>query len=320
MGDWNIAGRRSRTPARRTWFLRSALQLLVVVSLAACHRTEQPAEPETKIWQEFSGEKAFAHVRYLVDLGPRPPESEAIQKSRAYIENQLRRAGWLVEHQEFTDSTPRRKVRFVNLIARFPIRSQYAPTFLLCSHYDTKMFDAIRFVGANDGGSSTGLLLEMARVLGRHPKLATKIELVFFDGEEAYEDFSHTDGLYGSRYFAQHLDPKKAKQFRGGILFDMVGDRSLTITLPPDSPAQMAHDIFASADALNARGSFTYFNLEITDDHTPLNAIGIPTIDLIDFDFPWWHTADDTIDKLSPASLQTVGTVALYYLSEFALK
>src|ERR1700704_6137819 len=82
-----------------------------------------------------------------------------------------------------------------------------------------------------------------------------------------------------------------AKSFRGGILFDMVGDRSLDITLPPNSPTKIARDIFASADALKLRNYFTYFDQDITDDHTPLNAIGISTIDLIDFDFAWWHTA-----------------------------
>jgi Zn-dependent M28 family amino/carboxypeptidase len=163
--------------------------------------------------------------------------------------------------------------------------------------------------------------LELARVLSQYTNLATKVELVFFDGEEAYENFSASDGLYGSRHFAtQIVQDKTAKQFRGGILFDMVGDRALNVTLPPDSPAQMARDIFASADALKLRNYFTYFDRNVTDDHTPLNAVGIPTIDIIDFDFPWWHTADDTIDKINAQSLQIVGSVAMYYLSEFALK
>ena len=286
-----------------------------------------------KIWEEFSGEKAFAHVQRLVDLGPRPSGSKAIEKSRDYLEDQLRRAGWQVTRQAFSDDTPRGKIQFVNLIAQFSGEKKAAsPSFLLCSHYDTKMFDAIRFVGANDSGSSTGLLLELARVIGQHPNLARKTELVFFDGEEAFVQFSEADGLYGSRYFAKQLQNGGAKQparsathsvaggFRAGILFDMVGDRSLDITLPADSPPEMARDIFAAAEALKLRGYFTYLDRGMTDDHTPLNAIGVPTIDIIDFDFPWWHTADDTIDKISAPSLQIVGSVALYYLSEFALK
>src|SRR5437867_8373811 len=274
-----------------------------------------------EIWQEFSGEKAFAHVQRLVDFGPRPGGSKAIEKSRDYIEDQLRRSGWQVTRQAFSDDTPRGKIQFVNLIAQFSSQGKaVSPTFLLCSHYDTKMFDTIRFVGAKDGGSSTGLLLELARVIGQHPNLARKIELVFFDGEEAVEQFSQADGLYGSRYFARQLQGAGAKQFRGGLLFDMVGDRSLGITLAADSPAEMARDIFAAAEALRLRSYFTYLGRELIDDHVPLNAIGIPTLDIIDFDFPWWHTADDTMDKISAQSLQTVGSVALYYLSEFALK
>jgi glutaminyl-peptide cyclotransferase len=279
-----------------------------------------PKPSQTKLWEEFSGEKALAHVQRLVDLGPRPPGSDALEKSRDYIDNQLRLAGWQVTRQAFTDDTPLGKVRFVNLIGRCPAQAKTTPSFLLCSHYDTKTFDAIRFVGANDSGSSTGLLLELARVLGQHPNLAAKLELVFFDGEEAYEKFSATDGLYGSRYFAKQLGRGGPKQFRGGLLFDMVGDRSLDVTLPADSPAEMARDIFASAEAMKLRSYFTYLDRELIDDHTPLNAIGVPTLDVIDFDFAWWHTADDTIDKLSAQSLQIVGSVAAYYLSEFALK
>ena len=293
--------------------------IFVLLVSILCAESLRPSQ--RRIWEEFSGEKALAHVQRLVDLGPRPPGSEAIETSRNYIENQLRLSGWQVTRQPFTDDTPRGKIQFVNLIARFPGHGSTVPSFLLCSHYDTKTFDTIRFVGANDSGSSSGLLLELARVLGRHPNLAAKIELVFFDGEEAYEHFSENDGLYGSRYFARQIaDSKTAKQFRGGILFDMVGDSSLNITLPTDSPSEMARDIFASAEALKLRRYFSYFDREMTDDHTPLNAIGIPTIDVIDFDFAWWHTADDTIDKLSAQSLQIVGSVALYYLSEFVLK
>jgi glutaminyl-peptide cyclotransferase len=265
------------------------------------------------LWDEVSGERALQHVKYLVDLGPRPVGSDALEKSRAYIEKELRANGWEVSRQTFTDRTPRGVMTFVNLIARFG--KNPSPSFLLCSHYDTKIFDTFAFVGANDGGSSTGLLLEMGRVLASHPQLAAKIELVFFDGEEAVEEFSDTDGIYGSRHFADSLGPEKQK-FRGGILFDMVGDRDLKITMPLDSPREMAQKLFAAADALKLRDHFTYFGGDITDDHSPLNAAGIPTIDLIDFDYPPWHTSEDKIDKVSAESLQIVGRVAAYYLAE----
>jgi hypothetical protein len=302
-------------------FHRKALQLAAVLLLVLFSGIGRASATENKIWEEFSGEKALAHVQRLVDMGPHPAGSDAIEKARDYIEAQLRHSGWQVSRQAFTDDSPRGKVHFVNLIARFGGETNPpSPSFLLCSHYDTKLFDTIRFVGANDGGSSTGLLLELARVLGQHPTFARKVELAFFDGEEAYENFSATDGLYGSRYFARQLQGKGAKQFRGGILFDMVGDRSLGITLPPDSPSAMAHDVFAAAEALKLRKYFSYLDRDLIDDHAPVNAIGIPTIDIIDFDYPSWHTVDDTIDKISAQSLQTVGSVALYYVAEFALK
>jgi glutaminyl-peptide cyclotransferase len=320
-----IVGRLCQTPIREhrliAAFHRNALQIALILFPMLIGQAGLPRAAEAKIWDEFSGEKALAYVQRLVDFGPRPAGSKSIEKSREYIENELRRSGWQVVRQAFSDETPRGKIQFVNLVAQFPDHGKAAShSFLLCSHYDTKFFDTIRFVGANDGGSSTGLLLELARVIGQHPDLARKIELVFFDGEEACEQFSETDGLYGSRYFARQLQSGGAKQFRGGLLFDMVGDRSLGITLPNGSPADMARDIFAAAEVLKLRNYFTYLGRDLIDDHAPLNAIGIPTLDIIDFDFPWWHTADDTMDKISAQSLQTVGSVALYYLSEFALK
>lgn len=273
------------------------------------------AVDSSPLWERFSGRKALEQVRALVDLGPRPAGSEALEKSRTYIEKQLQSAGWKTSRQSFSAQTPRGLITFINLIATFGDRA--APDFLLCSHYDTKTFDTVTFVGANDGGSSTGLLLELGRILSQDPAKARRVELVFFDGEEAFENFTDTDGLYGSRFFARELTGKK---FKGGILFDMIGDSSLDVTLPPDSPRQLARGIFDAAEKLKVRDHFTYFSGQILDDHTPLNAAGIPTIDVIDFDFAWWHTAGDTMDKISAESLQIVGQVALRYLAEEALK
>ena len=317
----------------RQTLLHYSITPLLLLALTWMLFGQQSRAAEMKMWEEFSGEKALVHVQRLVDLGPHPAGSDAIEKARNYIEDELRHSGWQVTRQAFTDDTPRGKIHFVNLIARSSSDANTAsPSFLFCSHYDTKLFDTIRFVGANDGGSSTGLLLELARVLGHHANVARNVELVFFDGEEAYENFSDTDGLYGSRYFAKELQGKGAKQpagsathsvaggFHGGILFDMVGDRSLGITFPANTPAAMARDVFAAAEALKLRKYFSYLDRDLLDDHVPLSAIGIPMIDIIDFDYPWWHTADDTMDKISAESLQIVGSVALYYLAEFGLK
>ncbi len=287
----------------------------------------QPAAPAVAdIWKQFSGDKAFAEVRKQVEVGPRPAGSPELEKARGLIEDSLHRSGWEVERQVFSGDTPRGPLEFINLIARFsatgakpvPHNTQKA---IVCSHYDTKRYSTIQFVGASDGASSTGALLELARVLALDPTLASKIELVFFDGEEAVRDFTspldpNADGLYGSRHYAAQLRAgDRHKQFQFGILWDMIGDRDLTITLPPDSPSNLSRDILAAADALQVRKNFSFLDRNILDDHEPLNRVAkIPTIDLIDFDYPFWHTADDTLDKIAPESLQTVGAVTLFQL------
>ncbi len=274
------------------------------------------ATPVPEIWNQFSGDKAFTHVTYLVNIGPRPSGSAEDGKARAYIVENLRKFGWQVSEQKFDDATPRGSVSFVNVIARYGATAT-TQRAIVCSHFDTKIFDTIRFVGASDGGSSTGALLELARVLALDPALAEKIELVFFDGEEAVSQFTETDGLYGSRYFARQLrETKQNTQFQFGILWDMIGDKNLTITLSPDSPAKLASGILAAADALHCRENFSYYDRDIYDDHVPLNVAHIPSIDLIDFDYPPWHTADDTLDKLSPESVRKVGAVTLFYLRQ----
>ena len=227
---------------------------LLLIAVQSCTRAANDVPAE--LWREVSGDNAMRHVEALVAFGPRPPDTDAIEKSRRYITDQLQHFRWTVVRQEFSSDTPRGKKQFANLIATFGGEAA-RPRFLLCSHYDTKTFDSGAFVGANDGGSSTGLLVELARVFAKAPKLATQLELVFFDGEEAYRAFTETDGLYGSRYFAKQLAASdNAKQFRGGILFDMIGDRSLDVTLPPDSPARPIVDDelwWPSGQALRAR-------------------------------------------------------------------
>jgi hypothetical protein len=352
IGDWArpFTGRRlsSTPPARRIWKLAAIL----AITLAACDRNpastqdsratpaptpevsatpvaakptaEKPKNippPPAEIWKEFSGERAFADVRQQVEIGPRPSGSPEIEKARAHISDALSNAGWQAERQEFTDTTPRGPIDFVNLIARYavgnarpvPSNTQRA---IVCSHYDTKRFSTIKFVGASDGASSTGALLELSRVLALDPALASQIELVFFDGEEALTQFTETDGLYGSRHYASQLrDSGRAKQFQFGILWDMIGDKDLTITLSPDSPRELVNAIFQAADTLGVREHFSFFDRNILDDHYPLNSTArIPTIDLIDYNYLPWHTADDTLDKLSSASLQTVGAVTLFHL------
>jgi len=319
--------REARSAIRRISRITCLFFACILGLLNGCGRTEgggdaSPAQPAPKeIWKEFSGQKAFDHTKSLVELGPRPSGSAQLQKARDYILDNLQKAGWQVEQQKFTDDTPHGKLPFINLIARFPAANKTAAAntqiAIVSSHYDTKFFDTIHFVGASDGGSSTGALLELARVLALDPAMAQKIELVFFDGEEAVVQFTETDGLYGSRYYAHELRAsKRNEQFKFGILWDMIGKKNVTITLPPDSPPVLAKGIFDAADALKQRSHFTYLNRDLIDDHVPLNESHIPSIDLIDFDYMYWHTADDLLDKLSPESLQVVGSVTLYYLRQ----
>ena len=286
-------------------------------------RSTAPAPLE--IWKEFSGERALAEVKKQVDIGPRPSGSPTLAQARELITSALTAHGWDIERQDFTDETPRGAMKFTNLIARFsattarpaPATTQQA---IVCSHYDTKRFSTIQFVGANDAGSSTGALLELARVLSLAPSLAAKVELVFFDGEEALVQFSETDGVYGSRYYARSLrERNRVSQFKSGILWDMIGDKDLTITLSPDSPQPLTQQLLASAEALGLRQHFSYHDRAIWDDHVPLNQAGVPTINLIDFDYLAWHTADDTLQQLSAESLHKIGAVTLHYLHK-ALK
>jgi len=317
-----------------------ALGAALAAALVACAGCSPGQQRETKadsangaeipprLWEQFSGDAALKAVAQQVELGPRPSGSSAIAQARSRITDSLKKSGWDVEAQEF-DLAPvpgQGSLRFVNLIARFSAGgSKPAPRdtqrVIIGSHYDTKRMDSVRFVGANDGGSSTGALLELARVLATAPALASRIELVFFDGEEAIVQFGPAetgpDGLVGSRRYAQVLrDTKRAAQFRFGIVWDMIGDADLTVTLPRTTPAALASGLFAGAEALGVRRNFGYSAGDITDDHSPLNLIAhVPSMDIIDFDYPPWHTSGDTLDKLSAASLQTIGRVTLWLLA-----
>ena len=290
----------------------------VLIPLAGCRSDSPPPVPEV-FCKEFSGQRAFDHVARLVAFGPRPSGSPALEQSRQYIEARLRELGWTVERQTFTDPTPHGPIEFVNLIARPAGATPDDPHAIVCTHYDTKFYDAQRFVGADDGGSGTGALIELARALAQNRDFARRFELVFFDGEEAIREFRYDlppyDGLWGSRHYAHALsESKRARQYKLGILWDMIGKKDLTITMPPASPSKLAEGIFAASDALGTRSHFGYFRGDILDDHYDLNIVGVPTIDLIDFNFPAWHTPGDTLDKISAESLGIVGQATLYHL------
>jgi hypothetical protein len=290
-------------------------------------QADPPITIPPNLWEQFSGEKAFEEVARQVAFGPRPSGSTALEKARGHITETLKAHRWEVERQEF-DDTPvpgRGSIHFVNIVARFSAKGTLparrdTQLAIVASHYDTKRMDGMNFVGANDGGSSTGALLELARVLAAAPALAERVELVFFDGEEAIVHFGSAeegpDGLAGSRHYARALrDAGRAAQFRFAIVWDMIGDKDLTVTLPNDTPATLAEPLLNAARQLGVRKNFGYFREQILDDHEPLRRIAhIPAMDIIDFDYTPWHTSGDTLDKLSAESIQTVGRVTLALL------
>ena len=292
--------------------------LLIAILLASC-------TPAPKDWyKSFDSTRAFEHVRKQVELGPRPAGSAELTKAAGLIETELRQSGLAVHRQEFeVADTPRGKVRFCNIIGTTGAWPPTRDAILIASHYDTKWLPKIRFVGANDAGSSTGCLLEIARVLST-TRSGRDFVFVFFDGEEAFEDYTDKEGLYGSRRLAADMKADGSlARVRAMILLDMVGDHDLKITIPSADPS-LAKAAFDAAEALGFREHFTLLGTPMLDDHHPFQVRGVPCIDLIDFQFGpgnvYWHTDGDTVDKLSAQSLEVVGKTVLKMLEEISSK
>ena len=266
----------------------------------------------------FDSSRAWEHLRQLVALGPRPAGSPAIEQARAYIKKQLATAGVSVAEQAWEDKTPVGPIKMVNLVATIPGASKNR--LIIGGHYDTKRFREFRFVGANDGGSSAAFLIELARVLKTRNNALT-IELLFLDGEEAVVEWTGTDNTYGSRYYvaAARKDGSLATA-KAFVLVDMIGDRDLQLTREVRSTPWLAGIIRSAATAQNLGSYFAGPPLALEDDHLPFLAAGVPSVDLIDFEFPAWHTAGDNLDAVSARSLQIVGDVLLAALPQIEAK
>ena len=256
---------------------------------------------------DFDGAAALRHVERLVAIGPRAAGSTGGERARAYIVGELKRAGVETRVLGFDAATPHGKLRMANVIAVLPGRR--ADVILIGGHYDTKFFRDFRFVGANDGGSSTALLLELARVLSKTRREFT-YWLVFFDGEEAREQWTSVDSLYGSRHLAAEL-LRTRKLPRAMILADMIGDRDLAIRRDGHSTPWLVEIIWSTARRLRYDAHFLVDSHTVEDDHVPFLRAGVPAALLIDMDYPPWHTKDDTLDKVSADSLRIVGDVLL---------
>ncbi|NPV07942.1 MAG: M28 family peptidase [Anaerolineae bacterium] len=292
--------------------LRCLAALVLCLQVAACGPTSvpptarlSPVPTVTPLPAVFQGEEAYGHVLAQVDLGPRPTGSEAALRTADYIAEHLRRLGWEVEFQDFTyRGTPCR-----NVIGR----AGSGPIALIGAHYDTRRHadqdpDPARrtepVLGANDGASGVAVLLELARAL-EPEKLSHEVWLVFFDAE----DNGGLDGwefIAGSRHFAANL----AVEPEFVIIADMVGDADQQLYKERNSTPALQDRVWALAARLGYGEYFIdEYRWAMLDDHTPFLERGIPALDVIDFDYPYWHTGQDTADKVAPESLERVGRV-----------
>jgi glutaminyl-peptide cyclotransferase len=264
----------------------------------------------------FDSGRAFEHLRQIAAIGPRPAGSAALGDARAYIKKQLAAAGVPVVEQAWEAQTPIGTARMINLIAT--IAGTRADRIVFSGHYDTKLFRQFRFVGANDGGSSTAFLLELARVLKARRNPFT-IELLLLDGEEAFcanwDDCSRPgapDNTYGSRYYvAAAAKTGTLAAIKANILVDMIAGKNLRIKRDLNSTPWLTDVLWSAARQRKLEAVFVPETTRIEDDHLPFLEAGVPSIDVIDLEYEAWHTAQDTLDAVSARSLQAVGDAIL---------
>jgi hypothetical protein len=297
-------------PMRRSATLALALTLTL---LAAC----RDATPRVR---EFDGAAAFRYIETQVGFGPRIPGSDAHQRAATWLETELRQRADTLVVQSWTHVTAKGdSLPLTNFIARF--RPSVGKRLLFLAHWDSRPTadsptspDSTKPVlGANDGGSGVAVLLGVADVLKRTPP-TIGVDLLFVDGED-YGDFTDApkDVLIGSRYYAVH--PVSGPQPLYAVLFDLVADKDLQIFEEGNSlvgAPEVVDLVWNTAKDLGYAGTFVATPKHtLIDDHLELQKVGIRAIDVVDFDYPYWHTILDTLDKVSAASLQIVGDVAV---------
>lgn len=279
----------------------------------------QEADPDTPAPEKtggFDGKRAFEHVAKQVGFGPRSSGSQAIAQTQEYILSQLSADGCTVETDAFNAQTPDGTVPMKNILVKIP--GERPGILMLATHYDTKKLDM--FVGADDAGSSTGVMLELARLLcaqqQRHP-----VWIAFFDGEEAVRDWSETDSRYGSRQMAAKLamsgDLKKIHAF---LLADIVGSRTLRFKRELNSDTALTDLMWNAAKRLGYSTVFVNDGFAVEDDHLSFTKRGVPCVDVIDLEIPYWHTPQDTLDKIGSKSLATTGHVFVETVKQLQAK
>jgi glutaminyl-peptide cyclotransferase len=267
----------------------------------------------------FDGQQAYDYTAKLVSFGPRPPDSDAIHRTQDYIREQLKSFGCAVSEDDFHSSTPIGSVAMKNIVAEIPGKRR--PIILLLTHYDTLKKDG--FVGAVDGGSSSGLMLEMARLLCGHQSTDT-IWIAFLDGEEAFEQWSDADSTYGSRELAARMALSgDLPRIKAVLLADMVGAVNLHIQKDTNSTPKLVDLVWKTAARLGYTDTFVQASTPIEDDHLSFLHRNVPAVDVIDLldyprstTLPYWHTTQDTMDKVSPRSLAIVGHVLIETVRE----
>ncbi len=290
-------------------FPRVGVALLALLALSAC-TVPGNLELNSKA-PAFDGQLAYHYALKAAAFGPRSPTSAAHAKLLAWLEHELNGTAWRA--QRFTAQTPDGPLSMTNLIARFPGKTP--GTIVLAGHYDT-LSHRPEFVGANDGGSSTGILLALAQHFRLHPPSGPSIRIVWLDGEEAIHAWVGHDHTYGSRHLAHTwTNNGSIEKIRALIVLDMIGDRDLGIARQLNGTPWLMDLVCSEAKRIGAGDAFCNYALDVSDDDHPFRTAGAPAIDLIDFhygpDNAYWHTPQDTPDKLSPQSFQIVGAVVL---------
>ncbi len=266
-----------------------------------------PAAPKV------DGKQAFQYAKEIVAFGPRPIASEAHRKVEDYIKSHLQ--GAQIEEDKFTANTTAGNFPMNNIIAKIPGKKD--GIIVLASHYDTNYpLRNENFVGANDGAATSGLLIELGKQLLSKPNDGYSVWLLFTDGEEATVEWSDADSLYGSKQLAKKWQQDgTAKKIKGFLLLDMIGDKDLNVDRDTNSTPWLQDVVARAAQRIGTESYFFKRDTPMDDDHLPFKDIGVPVVDLIDFSYGfnnlYHHTTEDTLDKISPNSLQIVGDTVL---------
>jgi glutaminyl-peptide cyclotransferase len=263
--------------------------------------------------QSFNAARAMQYTREVVAFGPRPIGSANHKKLENYILSHLK--GDSVEEDAFTAETPEGKFPVRNLIAKFP--GTRDGIIVIAGHYDTNYpLLSTGYVGANDGGSSTAILLELANQFRGKKREGYSVWLLWTDGEEAVKNWTATDSLYGVRHLAEKWQQSGTlKSLKAFLLADMIGDADLNVDRDANSTPWLEELVLQAASNLGYQSHFFGRTIAVEDDHLPFVQRGVPSADLIDLDYGYGnvfhHTPQDTLDKLSPKSMEIVGSVML---------